>query len=428
MDGKQAIEYIHSLYGQGKKRGLENGFAMMEQLDGPDKKMKCIHVAGTNGKGSICAYIESVLRTQGYKTGLYTSPYLQTYNERIRIDGAPVSDDALAKAVVEVKSAVDALRGRGILPTEFEVGTAAAFVAFANAQVDYAIIEVGIGGRLDTTNVITPAISVIGSIGLDHEKILGDTVEQIAAEKAGIIKPGVPVMVYPQQESVRRVIEDIAKRQNAPITFVEESAVVDVSLDMHGANYSFMGKNIRVNIPGKHQIYNSAAAIAALSVLCETGVDISEVVMIQGIRDTRWAGRLEWVGENVVIDGAHNPQGARAMAEYAAEFFAGKKVAVVFGVLQKKEYHGITQEIAKFAACVFAVEPDAPKPLSAQEVVTMMGGFGVEAKAFGNLKEAVDVAKAFAGADGYVVIMGSLYLAGEARSLLMCKTCGETCA
>ncbi|MGI5899845.1 MAG: bifunctional folylpolyglutamate synthase/dihydrofolate synthase [Christensenellales bacterium] len=421
MNGRQAVEYIHSFYGMGKKAGLENGFALMELLGNPHKRLKCIHVAGTNGKGSICAYIERVLRAQGYKTGLYTSPYLQRYNERIRVDGMPIDDDDLAVAVSKVKAAVDILHERDIRPTEFEVGTAAAFLWFQMAGVDYAIIEVGLGGRLDPTNIITPLVSVIGNIGIDHEKILGDTVEQIAAEKAGIIKPGVPVVMYPQGESVRKVVEEVARRNSSPFIYVEKDKIENVDVDLRGASFGYAGFDIRINIPGKHQVLNGATALRALLALRELEIDGAEMgdeSVVEGFKKAFWPGRLEWMSENIIIDGAHNPQGAKALADYVKDFLPGKKIALIFGVQQQKPYEGIAEELARVADFVLAVEPDSHKALPAQELADLMQEKGVDSRRCDDLAQALDYARVFAGDEGYIIIAGSLYLAGEARTLL----------
>ncbi len=426
MDGKQAIEYIHSFYGAGKKVGLENGFALMELLGNPHRRLKCIHVAGTNGKGSMCAYVESVLRDQGYKTGLYTSPYLQKYNERIRVDGKPIADDDLAIAVGKVKAAVDILHERDILPTEFEVGTATAFLWFDMSGVDYAVIEVGLGGRLDPTNIITPLISVIGNIGIDHEKILGETVQQIAAEKAGIIKPGVPVVMYPQDESVREVVEGAAKRNGSTFIYVERAAIKNAKVDLRGASYSYGGFDIRINIPGKHQVLNSVTALQALIALREmgdAGIAISDESILRGFERAFWPGRLEWVAENIIIDGAHNPQGARALADYIGEFLPGRKIALIFGVQQQKPYEGIAEELAAVADFVFTVEPDSHRALPSQTLADIMQSKGVASRSCDDLQRAILESKAFVGGDGCVVIAGSLYLAGEARTLMSAR-CG----
>jgi dihydrofolate synthase/folylpolyglutamate synthase len=421
MDGKQAIEYIHSFYGMGKKEGLENGFALMELLGSPHMSLKCIHVAGTNGKGSMCAYIESVLRAQGYKTGLYTSPYLQKYNERIRVDGRPIADEDLAAAVSKVQTAVDVLHERDIRPTEFEVGTATAFLWFHMAGVDYAVIEVGLGGRLDPTNIITPLISVIGSIGIDHEKILGETVEQIAAEKAGIIKPGVPVIMYPQSEGVREVVEETAQRNGSSFIYVDKAAIKNAKIDLRGASYSYAGFNIRINIPGKHQVLNSVTALQALLALREMGGGgpaIGDSAILGGFEKAFWPGRLEWAAENVIIDGAHNPQGAKALADYVREFLPGRKIALIFGVQQQKPYEGMAEEFAAVADAVFTVEPDSHRALPSQELADIMQAKGVGSKRCDGLAQALDEARGFAGGEGCIVIAGSLYLAGEARTLL----------
>ena len=418
MNGQEAIAYIHSLYGMGKKEGLSNTRMLMRLLGGPERRLKMVHVAGTNGKGSTCAMLESMLRAQGYKTGLYTSPYLQFYNERIRINFKPVSDEVLARAVERVKTAADYMRDCGLgRPTEFEVGTATAFCVFEQEQVDYAVIEVGLGGRLDPTNVITPLVSVITSISLDHTKILGQTREAIAREKAGIAKPGVPLVVYRQATEILSAIEQAAQLAGAPVYVAD--APYQVSLDAHGAVFDYKSfTRVRINLPGAHQTLNAATALEAALQLRAQGVALADKPVRAGLRHCVWPGRLEWIGDNVLIDGAHNPNGAAALGEFISRHLPGCPIALVCGILRDKDYEGIVSRLAPRVEKAFTVSPESHRALDKDELAAVFERHGTPAQSCGSVSEAIELARSFAGGSGCVLIAGSLYLAGEARSLL----------
>lgn len=418
MNGQEAIAYIHSLYGMGKKVGLQNSLMLLRLLGDPHRRLKMVHVAGTNGKGSTCAMLESMLREQGYKTGLYTSPYLQVYNERIRINFKPVPGRVLARAVERVKAAADYMRACGLgAPTEFEVGTATAFCVFDDQKVDYAVIEVGLGGRFDPTNVITPLVSVITSVSLDHTKILGDTREAIAREKAGIAKPGVPLVVYRQATEIIGAIKQTAEIVGAPV-FVAD-APNHVVLDSHGANFDYKEfTHLRINLPGSHQTINAATALEAVRFLRERGVELSDRAVRTGLRHCVWPGRLEWIGENILIDGAHNPNGAAALAEFVSRHLSDRTVAMVCGVLRDKDHQGIISRLAPCVKKVFTVSPDSHRALEQELLAKEFEALGTLAVGCESVRAAIDEALDFVGEDGVVLIAGSLYLAGEARTLL----------
>jgi len=417
--GAQAIEYVHSFYGLGKKEGMSNGNQLMALLGDPISRLKCIHVAGTNGKGSTCSFLDSVLRTQGYKTGLYTSPYLQVYNERIRINGKPIEDDFLAVAADKVRIAIEYMHANELgKPTEFEVGTAIAFTAFDLAGVDYAVIEVGLGGRLDPTNIITPMLSVIAHIGLDHVKILGDTIEQIAWEKAGIIKEGVPVVAYDQEPSVMKVFEDTAKEKHSKYIPLDFAKIENLKMDERGACFGFEGfDNIRINLPGEHQVHNAATAVKALLAVRELGVEISDENLLRGIQNAVWPGRLEWMG-NILLDGAHNSQGVAALKAYTDKYLSGREVALVTGVLRDKDYLVMAPMFADMAKKFFLITPDSHKALSADDLTNVYENLGVKTEICDSVEKAIDLALKSITSDGVVVIAGSLYLVGEARTII----------
>lgn len=399
----EALAYIHGLYGVGEKHELRNMSMLLEKLSNPQEKFATVHIAGTNGKGSVCALLHGALCYAGYRTGLYTSPYLQRFNERMRINGEPIPDGKLAELMGEIAEVVEALCSQGIYPTEFEVGTALAFLYFAREAVDIAVIEVGLGGRLDPTNVIVPRVCAIASIGLDHTKALGDTLGAIAGEKAGIAKPGVPLVLSAQVTGeARAVIEDRCKVTGAPLLSAPEDA---------GIPYGLMGV---------HQARNAAVAAEVLRTLDRQGWSVPDSAIAEGFRRTRWPGRLEWVMGTppVLLDGAHNPQGARALAAYLAGQPSAKTV-LVYGVMADKDWQGIAGVFAGFADSVITVTPDIRRGLDPEILADAFKLRGMPAQAAKTTQEALVLAAGCAGNHGRIVVAGSLYLVGAARTELL---------
>lgn len=397
MTYEQALAFIHGARGLGKKAGLDNMRALLTRLGNPERDFNAVHVAGTNGKGSVCAFVHAGLVCAGMRTGLYTSPYLQRYNERIRLDGEPVSDAKLAALTSEVAREVEALRARGVYPTEFEIGTAVAFLFFARHKVDCAVVEVGLGGRLDPTNTLEPRLCAIASIGLDHTAILGDTVEKIAFEKAGIAKRGVPLVLSAQVTgSARRVILERCRKVNAPL--------VSAGVEMEGT----------LGLPGEHQRYNAGVARAVLRRL-----GVHSAAIDEGLRRTRWPARLEWIGRNppLLLDGAHNPQGAAALASYLSALPCGK-TALLCGVLRDKDWPSMVDMLATLCDEAICVSPDNPRALPAEALARAFAERGVAAQCAPNAAEGLHLTLEKAQG-GRAVAAGSLYLAGEVRTLLV---------
>ena len=334
MTEAEAIEKIHSVYPSGKKEGLTNMRAVMARLGNVQDRLAMVHVAGTNGKGSTCAMLERALREAGYRTGLYTSPYIEKYNERIRINGTPLEGEKLARLVEQIWPVIESCREEGLCITEFELGTVLAFMAFAQENVDIAIIEVGLGGRLDPTNIINPLVSVITNVGMDHMHFLGDTIEEIAMEKAGIMKPDTPVVLGWQEENVRAVLLEAAKALAVPVLepmsrHVRETArSVTFDAQMIGETIS----SLTVSLIGRHQADNAAAALGALSVLKQRGYDrITEETTRRALADVHWPGRLEYFG-NVILDGAHNEPGVKALCAYMDAWLPKEKTVLLTGM------------------------------------------------------------------------------------------------
>ena len=420
LSAQQVIDTIHGSYQTGSKHGHRNVLALLEHM-GVTMKTCYIHVAGTNGKGSTCAMLASVLKVAGYKVGLYTSPFLQHYQERIRLNGVPLTDDLMVRYGNPLVEAAKALEAQGEFVTPFEMGTALALAAFDGEDCDYAVIEVGMGGRLDPTNIIRPAVCAITAIGMDHMGFLGDTIEAIAGEKAGIIKENAPVVCYPAQESVREVFARKAADVHAPLVQLEESAILRASADMHGSTVTYqLGQfwpDMRVNLPGQYQQRNAMTVLALVEELRRQGCNLPEEAVRQGLAETVWPARLEWAG-NVLIDGAHNPQGVAALVEYVDAFLADSKRVLLSGVLADKLQSEMLDQMIHIAGEIVTVTPDTPRAMSAADYAARLNERGGHATPASTLAEGLRLALDEAGEDGVVVAAGSLYFAGALRTAL----------
>lgn len=411
----EAADWIQGKRYASAKNGLDNMRALLDALDHPERQLTCIHIAGTNGKGSVSSMTERALRACGKRTGLYTSPYLTKYNDRMRVNGAAMPDEALIRLTERLASVTEALVARGVCPTAFELGTALAFLYFAEEQVDYAIIEVGIGGRLDSTNVITPVVSAIAAIGLDHTALLGDTLPAIASEKAGIIKPGVPCVATQQDESVMRVFRETCARNHSPFTAVPRPQVTH--RDAYGSRFLIDDCEVEIHLPGDYQVENAALSFAILRALNDLGHALPLPAILEGFRLARWPARLTWLG-NVLIDGAHNPQGAGALAHYIEEFFSETPKVLVTAMMQDKAFADCAALYARAFDRVICTQIDYYRCATAQMMRDAFAAAGRDSAVIPNIPEAIDAARAEAGSDGIVVIAGSLYLAGDAISYL----------
>lgn len=419
MTEQQAIERIHSVYPSGKKEGLTNMRALLSRVGNPHERLRMVHVAGTNGKGSCCAMLERTLREAGYKTGLYSSPYIERYNERIRIGFAPIAGDRLASLVERVWPHVESCQRDGFQITEFELGTVLAFMAFEEENVDIAIIEVGLGGRLDPTNVITPLVSVITEVGMDHMSFLGSTIGEIALEKAGIMKPGVPVALGPQRKEALAVLMAAAKGKNIPVidpdaqnvTETDRSVTFDVKVDAE------MIKGLTVSLPGKHQSENACAALGALYALRKKGYHIPLEAIRRAMADVHWPGRLERFGR-VILDGAHNDPGVRALSLYADKWLPREKTVLLSGMMADKETEKMTQRLSTRFRCCVTTTPNVPRAMAAAQLAQEFEQQGLKAYPVDEPEKALRKARELAGPDGMVLCAGSLYLIGELRTLL----------
>ncbi len=416
MDYKQAMAYIDGTLWFGSKPGLERVGELLRLLGMPQKRLKFVHIAGTNGKGSCAAMTASVLQSAGYRTGLFTSPYLFRFNERMQINGQEISDQALAELVTQIAPLADAMEEH---PTEFELITAAALLWFAEERCDIVVLEVGLGGRLDATNIIqAPEVSVLMNIGLDHTEILGDTVEQIAAEKAGIIKPGAPCVLYSQSESVEQVVRERCARTGSPLTVTRPEELVPEFDSLEGQVFSYRGEHYALPLLGAHQLQNAAAVIETVNVLRSRGWRISPEALERGLYAVSWPARFEIVRQEpcFIVDGGHNPQCAQTVADNLETYFPGRRRVLLLGVLADKDYAGLTEILAPAADAFVCATPDSPRALPAEALAEHLRRYGKPVTACQSIEEAVAAAEEAAGEEGVACAVGSLYMAGRIRA------------
>ena len=430
-NSKAAIEKIHKFERFGMILGLERMNSLLKLLGNPQDDLKIIHVAGTNGKGSICRYIYSVLQAGGYKTGLYTSPFLEVFNERIELDGKYISDEDLAVYTDRVLKCVETMTQRGEQsPTEFEVVTAIAFLYFKEKGCDYAIMEVGLGGSGDSTNVCkAPLVSVIASISYDHTDRLGNTLAEIAGEKAGIIKEGCPVVTSAEAPEALEVIERKAEElgcmyfetRHVPYAVKSQDlggSVFDVNIQ--GVTY----ENLEISMLGEHQIKNAICALAALSIMEERGdVSLHRDDIYKGFKAAKQIGRLEVMSAQekvpvVIIDGAHNPDGAASLRKAMKEYMPDKKILMVTGMLADKDTESILREFTAITDRFIATEPENPRKLDAESLQAKIEAMGASCESISDCREAVKAAEECGKDFDAILYAGSLYMIGAIRGLL----------
>ncbi len=411
MTYKDALDYIHGVNWTFCKPGLERIGRLCEALGHPERELKFVHVAGTNGKGSFCSMLSSVLIAAGYRVGLYTSPYIVRFNERMRINGEDIADGELAELVGEVKPIADAMTDK---PTEFELITAIALLYFKRHAVDVVVLEAGMGGRLDSTNIIENSLlSVITGIALDHTAFLGDTIEKIAAEKAGIIKHGCPVLWGGRDPDARSVIEKRAAEMGAELLAVRHNEIAVRRADLDGSVIDYGGyEGVHLPLLGLYQPMNCAAVIEAVGILNRRGLSISEEQMRRGLSSARWQARFEILSREplVIFDGAHNPEGISGAVGSIRHYFPSGKVYAISGVLRDKDYNFIAAELASVCARVYTITPDNSRALDAKEYADVLMECGTTALPCSSVGEAVTLATKAASEDGVpLVCLGSLY-------------------
>lgn len=428
MDYTGALKYIENIDFLGSKLGLGRIEELLKRLGNPQDKLRIIHVAGTNGKGSVSSMIMETLISAGYKTALYTSPHLERYNERYIINNEEISNEDFAKYTGIVKEYADIMAKEEYgCPTVFEQLTAMAFLYFFEKNVDYAVIEVGLGGRFDATNVVKkPILSVITSISMDHTEFLGNTIESIAFEKGGIIKDGCPVVLYRQSKAVFGVIDKICKEKNARLYYAEDE-IIEIEEQninrtvMSVKNHFYEMNDVVLHLLGEYQINNCATAILAAYALRENGVQLEIKNVLDGIKNTRWNGRMEICRKNpyVIIDGAHNADGIYMLAESIKRYFSDKRIVLLMGVLGDKEYVKMASEIAPLADAAVITEPDSGRALSVKGFEAVVKNYCENVYSFKRIEDAYDFALSITGADDALLCAGSLYLIGRLRTLIM---------
>ena len=417
MTYEEALSYIHSICWKGSKLGLDRTRELLGKLNDPQKELKFIHIAGTNGKGSTAAMLSSILEEAGYRVGLYTSPFINRFNERMQVNHQPIPDEELAALTEYVRPYADAMADS---PTEFELITALAMVWFARQKCDIVVLEVGMGGELDSTNIIdVPEAAVIAAMGLDHVKELGPTMADIARAKAGIIKEGGRVVSYGGNPEADEVIAAVCRARNASLCQPDFSAIVPGDFSLEGQTFSYKGwRGLRIPLVGAYQMNNAAVVLETVEVLRQRGWSVSDEAVRQGLADTRWPARFEVLRRDPVfiVDGGHNPHGIRATAESLSRLFPGRKITFVTGVMADKDVEHILGLIVPLAEQFFTVRPDNPRAMDAGELAARIEAMGAKATACASVRDGVDRAIQAEGPHGVACALGSLYMSGEVRS------------
>lgn len=439
MTPQEAVSYIENYSWSTTRLGLERTQALLSALGNPQKELKFIHVAGSNGKGSTCAMLASILKSAGYKTGLYISPYIQVFNERIQINGEYIDGERLAEITTRVKAIADEMEDH---PSQFELVTAIAILYYYEEKCDIVVLEVGMGGALDSTNAIDAAeVSVFTNIGLEHTEYLGDTLEKIAETKAGIIKTGTTVVCYDSSPEVVRTIRNVCSEKRVPLKLVEMSCVSSIKSSLDGQTFKYTRKSLvnpmgmvtvgmsmikeeeeRYEIPliGKHQLHNAAVVLRVIDILREKGWKIDEAAVREGLYKVSWPARFEVLSKDpiFILDGGHNPQCAEALTEGIKEYLPNEKVIFVLGVLADKDYGSIVDMMIPYAKEFICVTPLSDRALPAEELTEHLRGKGVKAASVNSIPEGISLAieTSDAESDAPVIAFGSLYLAGAVRT------------
>lgn len=404
---------------------------LLSLLGNPHEKLKYIHIAGTNGKGSTSAFLNQILIESDYKVGIFTSPFVERFTEQIRINNEEISQEALARVATKVCEMVEQMKYKGMpLPSEFEIICSIAFLYFSEECCDLVILETGLGGRLDATNVIpAPLLAIITSISLDHTQILGNTLEQIATEKAGIIKHGCDVLLYPQCPDVEQVFHITCSEQNASLhkAFLpKEATTYDLSgqtFDLHSDTGSWKFEHLRIPLLGHYQINNAAMAVNAAMLLRGKGYTISDEHIHAGLGHTKWIGRFELMRKEpaVIIDGSHNEDGVRMLCESLHRYFPKKRIIFITGVLADKAYDKMMLSIIPLAKKFLTITPPSPRALSSDSLALFLNSHNASAEPFDSIQDAIQAGLKEASQDDVICIFGSLYFLGEVRHLLLSK-------
>ena len=421
MTYAEALEYIHSISWRGSRPGLSRITELCGKMGEPQDSLRFIHIAGTNGKGSTASMLSSVLTAAGYKVGLFTSPYVEIFNERIRLNGENISDDALAEVTEYVKGFADTMADP---PTEFELITAVGLEYYKREKCDYVVFECGLGGRYDSTNVIqTSVLSIITGIDLDHTALLGDTTAKIAWEKAGIIKDGVPVLFGEGDGDAEDVIKREAEAHDAPFYRTDFDKIMNVRSTLDGTEFDFCGTTHRINLLGLYQTHNTATVLTAVDILRGEGLVIPDGAVRKGLNEARWSARFEILSRKplVMYDGAHNPQGIAGAVEnirhYLAPLAEDGRIVILMGVMADKDHKRMIKMLSPYADRVFTVTPGNARSLDSTDVEKDFEEYGVTGKAYGTIDDGVGAAMAYARDKNIPLLcLGSLYMYADVKS------------
>ena len=414
MTEAEAVSYIENYTWSATRLGLDRTRTLLSRLGDPQKGLKFVHVAGSNGKGSTCAMLESILRAAGYRTGLYISPHLQSFRERFQINGRPMSGQRFAAVTERVRTAAEEMDDH---PSQFELSTAIAMVCFLEEGCDIVVLEVGMGGALDSTNVIdAPEAAVITNIGLEHTEYLGNTLEEIAAAKAGIIKPGCNAVCYDGSAKVTQVVQAVCREKCVPLRLADFGQLEPVSRGLDGQDFLWRGQPFRIPLLGRHQLRNAAVALETVLVLLRRGWNIGADAVRDGLAQVTWPARFEVLRREplFILDGGHNLQCIQALAETMDDYLPGQKVTFLMGVLADKDWWDMADTVLPRAARFLCVTPDSPRALPAEQLADYLRGHGMDVRACGSVEKAVSAANALPGP---TVAFGSLYMAGTVREL-----------
>lgn len=426
MKYEEAMKYITEVGNFGSNYGLERTYKLLEHLGNPERDLKLIHIAGTNGKGSTTSMITEILMGEGYKVGMYTSPFIEEFEERIQINRNNIPKESLAILMDEIKVAVDKVIEAGYNhPTEFEIITVLMLLYFKKENIDFGVIEVGLGGTLDSTNVIKPIIQVITSISFDHTNLLGNTLEKIAREKAGIIKRGIPTVIYPQQEEVLKVIKNKCFEMDSELYIANNENLKFKNIVNLDKPYQLLKYNNEIDILlpllGEHQIINLSVAMQAIEVLNNKNIiDISIANIVKSIKNVSWKGRLEVLSNNpyVVIDGAHNIQGIKTLSRNIKKYFKYENLYLILGILADKDVEEMIKIITPMAKKVYSVTPNSIRGELAESLKDEVSKFNKNCKAFDKYEEAYLEALNDAFEKDLILASGSLYMIGDMRKII----------
>ena len=415
MNLDEALKYIHSVSWLGTIPGLERELELLDRIGNPHRGMKYIHVAGTNGKGSTAAMLANILHCAGYRTGLYTSPYIIRFNERIQVDGEQIPDEAVCELTEFVRPHAEAMADH---PSEFEIVTAIGFEYFRRQRCDIVVLEVGMGGEWDATNVIEDnEAAVIVNIGLDHTEVLGDTVEKIALTKSGVVKRGCPCVMYRQQPSVEAVFEGVCRKMDAPFTLANFDSLRPLYAGLDGQRFDWGDmKDLRIPLLGEHQLKNACNVLTTVGVLRGRGWNIPEEAVREGLATVTWPGRFQLMRRDplFIVDGGHNPQCLKALENAIKTYLPGQKLVFLNGCMADKDYGDMFRWLLPYAREFVTVTPRNPRSLSAEDLARYITeNLGAKATACPTVADGVRTAIEKAGKDGVVCACGSLYMIGD---------------